>query len=94
MNKKEVIFDGIVKDVRIFQNEVHLFIDCKSPLKVRGRVIRFDLNEGNCITLSLAARAYIGAEASICRMCKDDKYVYVVDFTNEPVSADLIDIPD
>ena len=89
---EKVTFKGIVKEVRTFKNTVYLFIKCSSPQKVKGKTVKFALNENNCDEsfLTLAAGINRGATAIIEKdpHC-EHKYSYV-DALGDAVSADII----
>ena len=90
MNKDRLVFEGIVKDVRIYRGEVYLFVKCQRPIK--NATVRFELNKYNSVGASfhLAAKAEIGSTAYIVRSCKEGKYAYYVDFMNDALPADIV----
>lgn len=88
--KEKVKFVGTVLEVRIFRDMVFLFVKCELPKKVCGETVRFKFKADNCLSLESAARVAVGATVWIDRCVEGDKYVYLIDSTDDAISADLV----
>lgn len=93
------VYAGTVKELRIFKDDLLLFIEAYIPQKFRGKIVRFVLNEQNCCvsrkdyTLETIAKLIAGDRVIINRFYdKNDKSYggYVL----ERVNSGVIDAED
>lgn len=65
MTKKSVIIKGVVKEVRIFDKSVILFVTVIAPEKIRERVVRYAVSCYNSHCTRDLAELSVGDEVTI-----------------------------